>query len=77
MTLLADFEAGVNDPEELFLLADLFANSNFSELEALYKELEMDGLVSGNSGKTYAGSNLIIKQNADALRPCLRRIPLI
>ena len=69
LTLLADFEAGVDDPEELFSLADLFANSHFSELEALYKELEMDGLVSGTSGTTYAGSNLIIKQNADALRP--------
>ena len=69
MTLLADFEAGVDDPEQFFSLADLLTNPHFSELEALFKELEMDGLVSGTSGTTYAGNNLIIKQNADALRP--------
>jgi hypothetical protein len=66
---LRDYETGVEDPAFYSSLSDFLIDPMQSEMQALYSELEMDGLVFGTEGKVYGGENLIVRQNANALNP--------
>ena len=72
LSLLRDIETGVSDPDRFLSQNELSENPLLNELNALYRELELDGLAYGNNGKVYAGNNLIIKQNYDALNAFFR-----
>jgi hypothetical protein len=67
-SLLRDYELGVTDPASSLSLTEVLSNPFYEELSALYRELELDGLV-GGLGSVYAGRNLIVSENAAALVP--------
>ena len=72
LSLLADIQTGVVEPKSFLPQSDLMENPQLNELNALFRELELDGLAYGNEGKMYIGNNLIIKQNYDALNAFFR-----
>ena len=72
LSLLADIQTGVVEPKSFLSQSDLMENPQLNELNALFRELELDGLAYGNEGKMYIGNNLIIKQNYDALNAFFR-----
>jgi hypothetical protein len=67
-SILRDYELGVTDPASSLSLTEVLSNPFYEELSALYRELELDGLV-GGLGSVYAGRNLIVSENAAALVP--------
>jgi hypothetical protein len=67
-SLLRDYELGVTDPASSLSLTEVLSNPFYEELSALYRELELDGLL-GGLGSVYAGRNLIVSENAAALVP--------
>ena len=72
LSLLADIQTGVSNLIDFSPQSDLMENPQLNELNALFRELELDGLAYGNEGKMYIGNNLIIKQNYDALNAFFR-----
>ena len=67
-SLLRDYELGVTDPGMQLSLSDVLDNPFYEELSSLYRELELDMLVTGQ-GSVYSGRNFIVSDNAKALVP--------